>query len=59
MKAYITTFDRLAKALTASKIEPAEIAAEMKKILPARAQGDWLIQANIEAKYLKNSADKN
>jgi len=60
MKEYITTFDRMAKALTAGKIEPAEIAAEMKKILPARTQGDWLIQANIKAKYLiKNSADKN
>jgi glyoxylase-like metal-dependent hydrolase (beta-lactamase superfamily II) len=59
MKGYITLFDRMAKALTPAKIDPAGIAAEMKKILPARAQGDWLIQANIEAKYLNNNADKN
>ncbi|MBU4263401.1 MAG: MBL fold metallo-hydrolase [Proteobacteria bacterium] len=59
MKGYITLFDRMAKALTAAKIDPAEIAAEMNKILPARAQGDWLIQANIEAKYLKKDAKKN
>lgn len=59
MKEYITTFDRMAKVLSAGKTDPAGIAAEMKKILPVRSQGDWLIQANIETKYLKKDTEKN
>ncbi|MBU0910886.1 MAG: MBL fold metallo-hydrolase [Proteobacteria bacterium] len=59
IKSYISLFDKMAKAFTSGKTDPAEIAAEMKKILPAKAQGEWLIQANIEAKYLKKDAEKN
>ncbi|RJX32439.1 MAG: MBL fold metallo-hydrolase [Desulfurivibrio sp.] len=59
MKGYITLFDRMARALTAGKIPPAEIAAEMTRILPARAQGQWLIPANIETRYLNKEADRH
>ncbi|MEW6520074.1 MAG: MBL fold metallo-hydrolase [Thermodesulfobacteriota bacterium] len=58
MKGYITLFDKMARALTAGKIPPAEIAAEMTRILPARAQGQWLIPANIETRYLNKEADR-
>lgn len=53
MQAYITTFDRKAGELASDTRGLAEIIAEMKKILPARAQGEWLIGASLQAKYLK------
>jgi len=52
MRAYLTLFDQQAKELVAGTGTLEEIAAELKKTLPPRAQGDWLIQASVQAKYL-------
>jgi cyclase len=53
MKAYITVFDKKAGELAAGPGKLEEIAAELKKSLPARSRGDWLIGANLQTKYLK------
>jgi glyoxylase-like metal-dependent hydrolase (beta-lactamase superfamily II) len=53
MKAYLLAFDKLAKELCAKSTDSAAIAADMKKALPARTWGDFLIQASIQEKYLK------
>jgi cyclase len=53
MKAYLLAFDKLAKELCAKSSDSAAIAADMKKALPARAWGDFLIQGSIQEKYLK------
>ena len=54
MKAYITAFDKKAGELAAGSGKLEEIVAEMKKSLPARKQGEWLIGANLQIKYLKD-----
>ncbi len=59
MKSYITTFDNKARELTSkpdANLE--EIVNEMKKVLPIKTQGEWLIGANIQAKYLKKNLKK-
>lgn len=53
MKAYILAFDNLARELCAKSDDASAIAAEMKKALPARSWGDFLIQGSIQEKYLK------
>lgn len=53
MKQYLLQFDQQAKALAASGGEPQQLAAEMVKTLPPRAEGAWLISANLQMKYLK------
>ncbi len=57
MKAYITAFDKKAGELAAGSGKLEDIVAEMKKSLPARKQGEWLIGANIQSKYLKGTGD--
>jgi cyclase len=52
MKAYLAAFDRNAKSLCAANNDIEQISAEMIKRLPARADGQFLIQANIQARYL-------
>ncbi len=52
MKAYLADFDRNAKSLCATHNDVEQISAEMIKRLPARADGQFLIQANIRARYL-------
>lgn len=59
MKSYLTTFDNKARTLTSmpdAKLK--EIVNEMNKLLPRKTQGEWLIEANIQAKYLKKKDKK-
>lgn len=53
MKNYLIAFDKNAKKLSAKSKDVELIFSELKKILPARAEGEWLIKANIQMKYLK------
>lgn len=53
MKAYLTAFDQHAQSLCANSTDIEQITAEMIKRLPPRADGQFLIQANIQARYLK------
>lgn len=53
MRQYITAFDKKAKRLSAKSKDVDHIASEIKKSLPARADGDWLVKANIQMRYLK------
>ncbi|MBA4394614.1 MAG: MBL fold metallo-hydrolase [Desulfobacca sp.] len=53
MKEYLVTFDSKAKELSAKYKEPEKIFSEIKKALPERAQGEMLIMANIQMRYLK------
>lgn len=52
MKAYLITFDRIATELAAGSSDPEFVFNEMKKELPARPEGEWLIKANLTMKYL-------
>ncbi len=52
MKAYIQLFDKKARELAAKTQDADKIAAELKKILPAKSQGDWMIAYNVRMKYL-------
>ncbi len=59
MKEYIAIFDRKAKELAAKGADDPEAAvAEMKKNLPERTRGEWLIGANLKIKYLAGSPPK-
>lgn len=52
MKAYLITFDKIATELAAGSSDPEFVFNEMKKELPARPEGEWLIKSNIMMKYL-------
>ena len=52
MKAYLTVFDHHARSLCATSTDIDQITAEMTKRLPPRADGQFLIKANIQARYL-------
>jgi cyclase len=52
MKAYILTFDQKARVLAAKTNDVDYIAAELKKVLPARSLGEWMIAYNLKMKYL-------
>ena len=52
MKNYITAFDKKARELATGGHELEYIVTELKKSLPIKTQGEWLIQANVQAKYL-------
>lgn len=53
MKQYLLQFDQQAKALATRGTDPEALAVEMLKTLPTRAEGAWLITANLKMKYLK------
>lgn len=53
MRAYILTFDEKAGELASRSGDVEQIAAEIKKAVPQRPEGEWLIKANIQMKYLK------
>ncbi|MCK5504585.1 MAG: MBL fold metallo-hydrolase [Thermodesulfovibrionia bacterium] len=53
MKDYIIAFDKKAKELAAKSEDVEYITSEIKKSLPPRDEGDGLIPANIQMKYLK------
>jgi glyoxylase-like metal-dependent hydrolase (beta-lactamase superfamily II) len=52
MKSYLLTFDRKARELVAKSKDVDYIATELKKVLPVKSQGEWLIAYNIRTKYL-------
>ena len=52
MKEYIQLFDRKARELAAKTQDADKIAAELKKVLPAKSQGEWMIAYNLKVKYL-------
>ncbi len=52
MKAYIQLFDKKARELAATTQDADKIAAELKQILPAKSQGEWMIAYNVRMKYL-------
>jgi cyclase len=52
MKAYIQLFDQKARELAAKTKDVDYIAAELKKILPVKSQGEWMIAYNLRMKYL-------
>lgn len=52
MKEYLVIFDAKARELAAQGGDPAVLAAELKKALPPRSQGDGLIAANLALRYL-------
>ena len=51
MKGY-SPFDRKARQLAAKSNDVDFIAAELKKVLPARSLGEWMIAYNLKMKYL-------
>ncbi len=53
MKNYLIAFDKKAKELSAESNDVEYITSEIKKVLPLRAEGDWLIKGNIQMEYLK------
>ncbi len=57
MKAYLAAFDRNAKKLCATSSDVELITNEMIKVLPPRADGAFIVKANIQVRYLK-PADK-
>jgi len=57
MKDYIVLFDRKAGELAASSDDPAFITAELKKALPHRAELEFLIGANVQARYLNRDGE--
>ncbi len=53
MKEYLLTFDLKARELSAQSNDVEHIASEIKKMIPARSEGEFLIKGNIQMKYLK------
>jgi glyoxylase-like metal-dependent hydrolase (beta-lactamase superfamily II) len=53
MKEYIIAFDKKAVELCAKSTDVDHIVSEIRKSLPPRAEGDMLIKANIQGRYLK------
>jgi cyclase len=55
MKNYLIAFDAKVKELLGKSNDPAYIASEVKKALPARQYFDMFIASNIKALYLQNT----
>ncbi|HVN72947.1 MAG TPA: MBL fold metallo-hydrolase [Desulfomonilia bacterium] len=53
MKQYLLAFDRKAKELSAKSGDLDTMVAELKKSLPVRTWGDFLIKDSLQAKYLQ------
>lgn len=52
MKSYLMTFDKKARELVSKTKDVDYITSELKKVLPVKSQGEWLIPYNIRTKYL-------
>jgi glyoxylase-like metal-dependent hydrolase (beta-lactamase superfamily II) len=52
MKEYLALFDKKARELAARSQDADAIAAELKKVLPARSMADWMIAFNVKSRYL-------
>ena len=53
MKQYLIAFDKNAKKLANESNDLETIVTRIKKILPSRSRGDFLIKPNIQMRYLK------
>ncbi len=53
MKDYLVIFDLKARELSAQSNDIEHITSEIKKMIPARPEGEFLIKGNIQMKYLK------
>ncbi len=53
MKDYLAAFDKKAGELAEKSDDLEYIVAEVRKAVPPKALGDWLIKANIQMKYMK------
>lgn len=53
MREYLVIFDKNAKKLSAEIEDPQKLAEEMKKVLPQRTNGDFIISFNLQTRYLK------
>lgn len=56
MRAYLITFDNKAKELCARSRDIDWIVSEIKKVLPQRPEGEMMIKANIQMKYMKKES---
>jgi len=54
MKAYLLAFDKKARELSASSNDVNFISSELKRALPARSQGEWMIPYNVKEKYIQS-----
>jgi cyclase len=53
MKEYLAAFDKYALQFSAKSQDVEYVFSEMRKVLPARAEADFLIKANLQMRYLK------
>lgn len=53
MKAYLVLFDKKARQLAGKSKDVERMYAELKKVLPERPEGDFLIRSNIQLRYVK------
>jgi cyclase len=53
MRAYLIAFDKEAKELSTQTKDIQAIVTELKKALPPRPEGEWLMNANIRMRYLE------
>lgn len=58
MKDYLTRFDQYARKLARGSTDMAGVVTELREMLPPRSQGEWLIEANMEAKYFPTAEAK-
>ena len=54
MKEYLAAFDKYAQQFSVKSQDVDQVVSEMKKVLPARAEMDFLIKANLQMRYIKN-----
>jgi glyoxylase-like metal-dependent hydrolase (beta-lactamase superfamily II) len=52
MKDYLLQFDGKARELAAKSQDAEAIAAELLKVLPKRAMGEWMVAFNVKSRYL-------
>lgn len=53
MREYLKIFDENAKRLSAETQDPQKLVKEMKKVLPQRTNGDFIIGFNLQTRYLQ------
>jgi len=53
MKNYLILFDKEAELLSSRSKDIEYVLNEIKKALPNRDEGEWLIKTNLQMKYLK------
>lgn len=53
MKEFLLAFDKKARELAATSSDVDFITSELKKALPARSKGEWILPYNVKEKYLQ------